>query len=82
MVERLKGEPWQAFRDRYGDWGRDAVLWACRKYGGMTLRELGEAAGGMDYVAVAAAVRRLSERTRSNRRLRSVLSHLRQKCIM
>ena len=34
MVERIKGEKWVDFRDRYGDWGRDLVLWAghgCRR---------------------------------------------------
>jgi hypothetical protein len=82
IVERLKGESWLAFRDRYGDWGRDAVLWAGRKYGGMTLKELGAAAGGMDYVAVAAAVRRMAERSRSQARLRSVLKRVERQCIM
>lgn len=82
IVERLKGEPWLVFRDRYGDWGRDAVLWACRKYGGMTLKELGMAAGGMDYVAVAAAVRRITDRSRSEARVRSVLKRVERQCIM
>jgi hypothetical protein len=26
VVEQIKGERWSAFRDRYGDWGRDLVL--------------------------------------------------------
>lgn len=82
IVERLKGESWSAFRDRYGDWGRDVVLWAGRKYGGMTLKELGAAAGGMDYVAVAAAVRRITERARTEVQLRSVLRHVTRQCIM
>jgi chromosomal replication initiation ATPase DnaA len=82
IVERLKGETWLDFRDRYGDWGRDVVLWAGRKYGGMTLKELGAAAGGMDYVAVAAAVRRIAERSRSKAQLRAVLKHVTRKCIM
>jgi len=82
IVERLKGESWLVFRDRYGDWGRDAVLWAGRKYAGMTLKELGAAAGGMDYVAVAAAVRRIAERSRSEARLRSVLKRIERQCIM
>ena len=81
MVERLKGEPWNEFRDRYGDWGRDVVLWACRKYGGMTLKAVGKAAGGLDYVAVAAAARRISERSRSERSLRRILDCLRKQCI-
>ena len=82
IVERLKGETWADFRNRYGDWGRDVVLWAGRKYGGMTLKELGAAAGGMDDVAVAAAVRRIAERSRARARLRAVLKHATRKCIM
>jgi hypothetical protein len=34
MVERVKRERWEAFRDRCGDWGRDLALWAGRQYGG------------------------------------------------
>lgn len=82
IVEQMKGESWSVFRDRYGDWGRDVVLWAGRKYGGMTLKELGTAAGGMDYVAVAAAVRRIAERSRAESRLRSVLRNVERQCIM
>ena len=82
IVERLKGEEWSAFRDRYGDWGRDLVLWAGRKYAGLTLKELGTAAGGMDYVAVAAAVRRIAERASSDSRLRSTMKQVARNCIM
>ena len=67
MVERIKGEKWAAFRDRYGDWGRDLALWAGRLQGGLSLRALGELAGGMDYGAVALAVRRLSARAQKDR---------------
>ena len=82
IVEQMKGESWSVFRDRYGDWGRDVVLWAGRKYGGMTLKQLGTASGGMDYVAAAAAVRRIAERSRAESRLRSVLRNIERECIM
>ena len=26
VIEKLKGEKWDRWRDRHGDWGRDAVL--------------------------------------------------------
>ena len=29
-VEKLKGESWEQFSERHGDWGRDAVLWLGR----------------------------------------------------
>jgi REP element-mobilizing transposase RayT len=60
-VEREKGEPRAAFWRRRGDWGRPLALWAGRRYGGMTLRELGQAAG-MDYGAVTMLVRRFVAR--------------------
>ena len=56
-VEAVKGEAWARFVDRYGDWGRDLALWVARRRGGMTLRELGSNAGGMDYSAVSEAIR-------------------------
>ena len=38
-----------------------------RECTGMTLRELGEAAGGMDYGAVSMAIRRMETRIREDR---------------
>ena len=51
----------------HGDWGRDLTLRVARECTGMTLRELGEAAGGMDYGAVSMAVRRMETRIREDR---------------
>ena len=81
-VERIKREDWEAFRDRYGDWGRDLALWAGRRYGGLSLRELGERAGGMDYTAVAMAIRRLARRARQVRALRLATKRLTAECAM
>mgnify|MGYP001305243846 CR=1 FL=1 len=62
-VEQVKAEPWQAFEGRYGDWGRDLGLWIARRRAGLTLRELGQRAGRMDYSAVSEAVRRFERST-------------------
>ncbi len=72
-VERVKGEPWEGFRDRYGDWGRDLALWVARRHCGLTLRALGEAAGGMDYSAVSEAVRHFQRRWLPRPEVRSAL---------
>ena len=80
MVERIKHESWAAFRNRYGDWGRDLVLWAARGYGGMTLGEAGKKAGQVDYTAVAMAVRRLGYRARKDRELRAAMKHVALEC--
>jgi len=61
-VTRVKGEPWEAFRDRHGDSGAALVLRLARRYTGLTLRELGAAGGGMDYAAVSVAIKRQQQR--------------------
>ena len=66
VVEELKSEPWETFRDRYGDWGRDLALYLGRKVCGLKLKELGETAGGLDYVGVSMAVRRFESRLRQD----------------
>ena len=57
-VEQIKGEGWSDFRDRYGDSGRDLVLYAGQRVCGMKLRELAAATGMKDYGAVSSAIRR------------------------
>jgi len=59
-VERVKGEKWLDFCDRYGDWGRDMALYIGRRRCGMKLKELGAAAGMSNYYAVAQALKRMS----------------------
>lgn len=44
-LERSKGETWEQFSQRHGDWSRDAALWLGRKRGRYTLRELGQLGG-------------------------------------
>ena len=64
FVERAKGEKWVGFRDRHGDWGRDAVLYLGRKLCGMKLRELAEIAGGVDDATVGMGVMRFERRVK------------------
>ncbi|MBC7772117.1 MAG: transposase [Pyrinomonadaceae bacterium] len=61
-VSQVKGETWELFRDRHGDWGRDAALWLGRRAGRLRLTELAELAGGLDYTTVGAAVSRFHRR--------------------
>jgi REP element-mobilizing transposase RayT len=68
-MEGVKGESWPAFRDRRGDPGRDLVLWAARRRCGLTLRALGEKAGGIDYLTVSKAIGRIARRARDDRRV-------------
>jgi putative transposase len=69
-LERVKGEKWGEFSQRYGDWGRDAALWLGRRRGRYTLGELGQLAGGMDYAAVGQAISRFGKRLQTAAELR------------
>lgn len=69
VVSALKGEAWEDFRDRYGDWGRDLALWLARTHCGMKLAELGQRAGGIDYATVSVAMARWRKRTAKDRAL-------------
>ena len=80
MVERLKGEKWEQFRDRYGDWGRELLFWAGRRYGGYTLTELGNFAGGADYTAVSNAITRLEDKATTDKTLRRAMNRIRWEC--
>jgi putative transposase len=78
LVEQEKGEPWEHFRDRHGDAGRDIALWLGRRHCGLTQAELGQAAGGMAYPAVGHAVRQMERRRKADRRLAKRLLRLEQ----
>ncbi len=58
VVERQRGEAWAVFSQLHGDWGRELALYLARKRTGQTLRQIGEACGGLEYKAVGKAIRR------------------------
>ena len=55
VVEEVRGERYTVFMSRRADWARPLLLWSARRFCGLTLKEIGESAGGMDYTAVAMA---------------------------
>ena len=75
-LERAKGEAWDQFSRRHGDWGRDGALWLGRRQGRLSLAELGRLAGGMDYAAVGQAVSRFGRRLDNEASLRRELSRI------
>ena len=81
-VEQVKGESWQAFADRRGDWGRDLALYVARTRSGRTLAELGELSG-MSKHGVSKAVQRMSVRLSEEKKLdrffRKVMLALKEK---
>jgi putative transposase len=66
-VEKAKGEPWNAFSQRHGDWGRDAAWWLGRHAGRMRLGELAKRSGRCDYTTVGKAVSRFNQRLTRDR---------------
>ena len=58
------------------DPGLALTLHVARRCTGLTLRELGEAAGGMDYAAVAAAIRRFGIKLAESRALQVQIEDL------
>lgn len=75
-VEEARGERWADFCNRHGDPGLAMALHVARHRTGVTLRELGEAAGGMDYSAVAAALRRFDRLLPNATALRTMTQNL------
>jgi putative transposase len=68
-VAAMRAEPWEKWRDRHGDWGREAVLWFGRKRCGLKLQELGAAVGGLDYRSVSSALRQFARRLETDKNL-------------
>jgi hypothetical protein len=80
-VERIKGESWPLFRDRYGDWGRDAVLYLARRRGRLTLSELADRSDLANYMAVSVAVSRFGRRLSADRNLAAIVDDVNRQLI-
>ena len=68
-LERAKGESWNSFAERHGDWGRDAALWLGRRTARFPVAELGKLAGALDYAVVSKALARFGRRLEADPRL-------------
>jgi putative transposase len=75
-IEQLWRRPWKEVSGRHGDPGRELAMLIARRYGGMSLRDIGEAVGGLQYPAVSDAVRRTSARLETDRTLEKMFKRL------
>ena len=75
-VEQAKGESWNQFVERHGDWGRDAALWLGRRAGRLRLAQLGRLVGNLDYAVVSKTLARFERRLRSDPQLRDQLARV------
>jgi hypothetical protein len=77
-VSKLWGEDWETLRTGYGSGALPAALYLQHNYSDKSLRELGELAGGMQYPAVAMAVRRFAKRLETDAALAKKIKRLRE----
>jgi putative transposase len=75
-LEKLWGKPWEEISKRHGDPARELAMLIAQRYGGMSLREIGDAVGGVRYPAVSDAVRRASARLETDRALQKSLKRV------
>jgi putative transposase len=75
-VARVWREPWETVSQRHGDPAREVAMLIGRRYGGMSLRQIGEAIGELSYPAVSDAVRRTTVRLAKDRSLRKRLKQV------
>ena len=59
-AEKIKGENWQGWAERHGDWTRDAIMDVATRHGGLRLAEV-VAEVGVKYQASAQAVKRFGQ---------------------
>ncbi len=80
-IESVRGERWDDFIGRHGDYGRDLALHIGRLKCGLTLRELGKEAGEMSVPGVAKACERMLKRLKNDRKMQRVSAKVLKKLI-
>jgi hypothetical protein len=81
-VSKLWGEDWETLRTGYGRGALSAALYLEHNYSDKSLRELGELAGGMQYPAVAMAIRRFAKRLETDATLAKKIKRLREELLV
>jgi len=77
-VEQVKGSPWSEFAFVRGDWGRAVTYYLARQYGGLTLAEIGKAAGGVMYPAVGQLIKRFEKKMLQDVELKKLVQEIEQ----
>jgi len=75
-VEKMRGRPRKEWLEKHGDWGKWLVLKLARQYTGLTLRQLGEEMGGVDYAAIGMGLRRFDQRLKEDRNLKNIYARV------
>ena len=72
-IQTLELSPWEDFANRHGDAGLGMAFYVARRCTGLTLRQLGVSAAGMDYSAMAASIKRFAPRLQRENSVRAQL---------
>ena len=75
-LEEVKGEEWDEFRDRYGDWGRNLALLLGRRECGLQLGELGRLCGELDYRTVGSAISKVMQQLKRDSKLKATYDRI------
>jgi putative transposase len=81
VVEEMKGERWERFRDRQGDRGRDVALWLGRRWCGMKLAELSQAVGLNHYGSAGTAIKYLEQRRQTDSKLARFMDRAKERLL-
>lgn len=82
IAEEITGETLEKNLKRRGSKIRPAAMWAGRKICGLTLREIGQRLGGMDYNAVSMALRRWEVNLKHTPSAAALARQVQEKCIV
>ena len=75
IVERIRGQAWEDFAERYGDWGRDLGLWLGRRHGAMSLKELAQEGRFTNYRSLVTVIKNFERRLREDRKIQIAAQH-------
>ena len=80
-VEEITGQRYDEFMVKRGSLGRPLLLWGARLHAGLTLKEIGEKAGGMDYAAVSIMIKRFERKSNKDKKIRSKMKALKTRML-
>lgn len=67
VVEDIRGIKSSEFLNARGDWGKPLLLWGARVCCGLTLQEIGDKLGGVDYAAVSIMLKRFERKATNDK---------------
>jgi putative transposase len=82
LIAHEFGESWEELRDRRGHPARSLAIVLSRRHTALTLQEIGERCGGLDYAAVSQARHRMENKLRQTPRLAATAKRIAKQLLM